>query len=53
MSDETALTIAGIGIMLAVPVTFMFANWIRKNVDYGEAQFPTDHKPSDPSDRES
>lgn len=42
MSDETALTVAGVGIMLAVPLTFMFANWIRKNVDHGEAQFRTD-----------
>lgn len=44
MSNETALTIAGVGIMLAVPLTYLFANYIRKNVDYGEAQFRTDHK---------
>jgi uncharacterized membrane protein len=39
VSDQTALTIAGIGIMLAVPLTFMVANWVRKNVDHGEARF--------------
>ena len=39
VSDQTALTIAGIGVMLAVPLTFMFANWVRKNVDHGEARF--------------
>ncbi len=47
VSDETALTIAGIGIMLAVPLTFMFANYIRKNVDYGEAQFRAPPKEDD------
>ena len=30
--------------MLAVPLTFMFANWVRKNVDYGEARFGPDGK---------
>lgn len=44
VSDELALTIAGIGVMLAVPLTFMFANWVRKNVDYGEARFGSDGK---------
>ncbi len=44
MTDQTALIIAGIGIMLAVPVTFMFANWVRKNVDHGEARFGPDGK---------
>lgn len=44
MSDETALIVAGVGIMLAVPLTFMFANWVRKNVDHGEAQFGPDGK---------
>ena len=41
MSQETALALAGIGIALAVPATFMFANWVRKNVDHGEARFDT------------
>ncbi|WP_332310386.1 glutamyl-tRNA amidotransferase [Altererythrobacter lutimaris] len=50
MSNDTALTIAGIGIALAVPATFMFANYIRKNVDYGEAQFRT--KPEDSDDQD-
>ena len=52
MSDETALTIAGIGIAIAVPVTFMFANWIRKNVEHGEAQFPTMNDGDETGDRD-
>ncbi|XUU61986.1 glutamyl-tRNA amidotransferase [Erythrobacter sp. HA6-11] len=48
MSNDTALTIAGIGIALAVPATFMFANYIRKNVEHGEAQFRA--KPDDSDD---
>ena len=52
MSDETVLTIAGIGIMLAVPLTFMFANYIRKNVEHGEAQFPSAHKQDETGDRD-
>ncbi|QIQ86890.1 MAG: glutamyl-tRNA amidotransferase [Erythrobacter sp.] len=39
VSDGLALTLAGIGIALAVPLTFMVANWVRKNVDHGEARF--------------
>ena len=39
MSDELALTLAGIGILLAVPLTFMVANWVRRHVDHGEARF--------------
>ncbi|MEE4338478.1 glutamyl-tRNA amidotransferase [Erythrobacter sp.] len=39
VSDEFALTVVGIGIILAVPLTFMVANWVRKNVDHGEARF--------------
>ena len=42
VSDQTALTLAGIGIALAVPVTFMIANWVRKNVDHGEARFDSE-----------
>ena len=44
VSDSLALTIAGIGVMLAVPLTFMVANWVRKNVDHGEARFGPDGK---------
>ena len=44
MTDQLALTIAGVGIMLAVPLTFMVANWVRKNVDHGEARFGPDGK---------
>ena len=42
MSDEFALTLAGIGILLAVPLTFMVANWVRRNIDHGEARFGPD-----------
>lgn len=47
VSDGLALTLAGIGIMLAVPATFMVANYVRKNVDHGEARFGPDGKPID------
>ena len=38
---DLPLWLAGIGIILAVPLTFMAANWVRKNVDHGEARFDT------------
>lgn len=41
MNTDPSLWIAGIAIALAVPVTFMFANWVRKNVDHGEMRFDT------------
>lgn len=44
MTPDTALWLAGIGIALAVPVTFMVANWVRKNVDHGEMRFGPDGK---------
>ena len=44
MSVDTPLLLAGIGIMIAVPATFMFANWVRKNVEHGEARFGPDGK---------
>lgn len=44
MSPDPALTIVGAAIALAVPVTFMVANWIRKNVDHGEMRFGPDGK---------
>lgn len=44
MIADTPLVIAGIGIMLAVPLTFMVANWVRKNVDHGEMRFGPDGK---------
>lgn len=40
----TALELAGLAIVLAVPVTFMVANWVRKNVDHGEMRFGPDGK---------
>ena len=44
MSEQTVLTIAGIAIALAVPATFMIANWVRRNVEYGEARFDSEGK---------
>ena len=41
---DTALWLAGIGIALAVPATFLVANWVRKNVDHGEMRFGPDGK---------
>ena len=41
VSPDPALTIAGVAIALAVPLTFMVANYIRKNVEHGEARFDT------------
>ena len=44
MTPDLPLVLAGIGIMLAIPLTVMFANWVRKNVDHGEARFDSDGK---------
>lgn len=41
---DPALWLAGIGIAIAVPATFMVANWVRKNVDHGEMRFGPDGK---------
>lgn len=41
VNADLPLWLAGIGIVLAVPVTFMVANWVRKNIDHGEARFDT------------
>ena len=41
VTPDLPLWIAGVAIALAVPVTFMVANWIRKNVDHGEMRFDT------------
>ncbi|WP_245561373.1 glutamyl-tRNA amidotransferase [Erythrobacter cryptus] len=51
MSVDTPLVIAGIAIMLAVPVTFMVANWVRKNVDHGEMRFGPDGRVIEDEDR--
>lgn len=47
VNADLPLWIAGIGIILAVPVTFMAANWVRKNVDHGEARFDTRNRDED------
>lgn len=41
VNADLPLWIAGVGIILAIPLTFMVANWVRKNVEYGEARFDT------------
>ena len=43
MNADLPLWIAGLGVAIAVPLTFMVANWVRKNVDHGEARFDTRH----------
>lgn len=52
VTPDTPLWFAGIGIALAVPLTFMVANWVRKNVDHGEMRFGPDGKVIDDSDPE-
>lgn len=44
VTPDLPLWLAGIGIMLAVPLTFMVANWVRKHVDHGEMRFGPDGK---------
>lgn len=51
VNADPALWVAGVAIALAVPVTFMVANWVRKNVDHGEARFDTRERPE--SDEET
>ncbi len=47
VNADPALWIAGVAIALAVPLTFMVANYVRKHVDHGEARFDTRQKPGD------
>ena len=51
MPPDLPLWLAGIGIILAVPLTFMVANWVRKNVDHGEMRFGPDGKVIEDEDR--
>ncbi len=44
VNADLPLTIAGIAVVLAMPLTFMVANWVRKNVDHGEMRFGPDGK---------
>ena len=44
VTADLPLTIAGLAIAFAVPVTFMVANWVRKHVDHGEMRFGPDGK---------
>jgi hypothetical protein len=52
VNADPALWLAGIGIALAVPLTFMVANWVRKNVDHGELRFGPDGKVIEDEDRQ-
>ncbi len=48
---DTALIITGVAIALAVPATFLVANWVRKNVDHGEMRFDTRNRDEAGEDR--
>lgn len=50
MTADLPLWIAGVAIILAIPLTFMAANWVRKNVDHGEARFDTRNHDETPPD---
>ena len=41
VTQDVSIIVVGVAIMLAVPLTAMFANYIRKNVEHGEARFDT------------
>jgi len=47
VNADLPLWLAGIGVAIAVPLTFMVANWVRKNVDHGEMRFGPDGKAID------
>jgi hypothetical protein len=51
MNVDTPLALAGIAIALAVPLTFMLANWVRKNIDHGEMRFGPDGKVLEDEDK--
>lgn len=44
VSPDLPLTIAGVAIAVAIPLTFLVANWLRKNIDHGEMRFGPDGK---------
>ena len=44
VSPDWSLTLAGVAIAVAIPATFLFARWLSKNVDHGEARFGPDGK---------
>lgn len=44
VSPDWSLTLADVAIAVAIPATFMAANWVRKNVDHGEMRFGPDGK---------
>lgn len=52
VTPDLPLSIAGIAIILAVPVTFMVANWVRRHVDHGEMRFGPDGKVIDDEEKQ-
>ena len=44
VSVDASLTIAGVAIAVAIPLTFMVARWVSRNVDHGELRFGPDGK---------
>jgi hypothetical protein len=51
VTPDLPLLIAGGAIALAVPATFMVANWVRKHVDHGEMRFDTRQRPESDEDK--
>lgn len=52
VSPDWSLTLAGVAIAVAIPATFMVANWVRKNVDHGEMRFGLDGKVIEDEDKQ-
>lgn len=44
VTPDASLTLAGVAIAVAIPATFLFARWISRHVDHGEARFGPDGK---------
>ncbi|MFL0670412.1 MAG: glutamyl-tRNA amidotransferase [Erythrobacter sp.] len=51
MTPDASLTLAGLAIAVAIPATFLFARWISRHVDHGEARFGPDGKMIEDEDR--
>jgi len=52
VNADTPLWVAGIGIAIAVPLTFMVANWVRRHVDHGELRFGPEGKVIEHEDKQ-
>lgn len=51
VTPDASLTLAGLAIAVAIPATFLFARWISRHVDHGEARFGPDGKMIEDEDR--